>query len=224
LKPRFFAFLTLTAFSALVLGTGRAQVPSAVSDLMLNSNISTLYGPTGLIKVPTAYTVAHEDVEVGMTFGDQFSASGNYGVWKSIEAGLGVLDNGSDDDSYLVNAKIDLMPSNFKGFELGLGVVDLFDDANQTFYGVGSLTLWTPKKKQFFSGVRGHVGYGTGFYDDNIIGGAEVFIGSKMAVVGEYDGIDVNFAARYVYSKAVRLELGWADDAIYFSTSSEFRP
>jgi hypothetical protein len=200
------------------------QLTSAPSDDLLNAHMSTLYGPTGLAKVATASTVDLGSVEVGTSYGKQFSATANYGLLDSLEVGVGVLDRTGDSDAVLANAKVSIVPANMKGFVLGLGILDAFDQADRTVYAVASLDLITPNEARKWSGLRGHLGYGTGLYNDTVIGGAEAFLSQKVSVIGEYDGEDANVAVRYVHDKAVRLELGYQDSRFYFSTSSSFNP
>lgn len=205
-------------------GPVTAQLTSAPSDDLLNAHISTLYGPTGLAKVATAGNVDPGSVEVGTSYGDQFSATANYGLLESLEVGVGVMDRPGDSDAVLANAKVSLVPSNLKGFVLGLGILDAFDQADRTVYAIASLDLITPSETRKWSGLRGHLGYGTGLYNKTIIGGAEAFLSRKVSVIGEYDGEDANVGVRFVHNKAVRLELGYQDSKFYFSTSSEFNP
>lgn len=99
-------------------------------------------------------------------------------------------------------------------------MIDPFDAINETVYGMASVNVRVPTQApEDVVGLRLHLGYGTGFYRDKVIGGGEVFLNNQFSVVGEYNGVGSNFALRYVYDNNLRLQVGTQAKVIYFSTT-----
>lgn len=172
---------------------------------------STLWGSTGLIFVPTAYTIGPKEFNFNMAISKDFSsATANYGLIKDVEVGFAYLARDGQEDRALANAKVHIIPSNFKNFELGIGVMDAVGAIDQTFYVVGSFDVITPDyaAKKGAAGLRLHAGVGTGYFSEKPFGGAELFFDRGFSLVGEWDTKNVNFAARYAHDEHFFLELG----------------
>jgi hypothetical protein len=60
-------------------------------------------------------------------------------------------------------------------------------------------------------GLRAHAGFGTGLFDDNVFGGAELLFSDRLALIGEYDGRDVNFGASFRFGQGVQIKGGLLD-------------
>jgi hypothetical protein len=191
---------------------------------VLRAHSNTLYGPVGLITVPTAYVERHGGLLFGTFLGRDKSASGNYGLTPGIDVGATYLDRRAATDKILGNVKVNIVPQNFKGFELGIGAIDVADDLKRTLYAVVSADWATP---DFLArnaiGLRLHAGVGNGLFRDRIIGGGEVVLNRKLSAIGEYNGTDVNAALQYAHDATFRVQIGVAAKNAYLSTSYDLR-
>ncbi len=200
-------------------------VPGTREGLTANS---TTYGSTGLINVPTAYSLRRGQAVAGASFlRDRSGPYINYGVADDIEVGLSYMDRRNGDGRALANGKITFRPANFRNVEVGVGVIDAFDALNQTVYAVASVDLVPPRVQDDVLGksmaVKVHAGYGSGLYRDKIIGGAELAFNSKFSVVGEWDGVTTNAALRYRASPNVTLQGGIVDNGPYFGITAHWK-
>ncbi|GIV11057.1 MAG: hypothetical protein KatS3mg020_0548 [Fimbriimonadales bacterium] len=144
----------------------------------------------------------------------------NWGILESIEVGVTTVDRNNQNNKVIATGKVTIIPQNFDWLELGFGVIDPFDAINETVYGMASVNVRVPTQApEDVVGLRLHLGYGTGFYRDKVIGGGEVFLNNQFSVIGEYNGVDSNFALRYVYDNTLRLQVGTQAKVIYFSTT-----
>ncbi|GIV06756.1 MAG: hypothetical protein KatS3mg016_2331 [Fimbriimonadales bacterium] len=183
--------------------------------------VNTLFGSTGLITVPTSTTTRFDRFQLGVALGQNVrTVSLNWGVFESVEVGAVVVDLNNLDNKVIATGKVTITPQNFEWLELGFGTIDPFDAIDKTFYGIASVNVRVPAQApEQVVGLRLHLGYGTGIYRDKVIGGGEVFLNNQFSVVGEYNGVDSNFALRYVYDNNLRLQLGIQAKVIYFSTT-----
>lgn len=204
--------LTSIAFSA-------AQVEPRGENPAIRVN--TLFGATGLITVPTSTTTRFDRFQLGVALGHNVrTVSLNWGIFDGVEVGGVVVDCNNQNNKVIATGKVTIIPQNFDWLELGFGTIDPFDAINKTFYGMASVNVRVPSQaEEQVVGVRLHLGYGTGIYRDKVIGGGEVFLNGQFSVVGEYNGVDSNFALRYVYDNNLRLQLGTQAKVIYFSTT-----
>ncbi|GBC92359.1 hypothetical protein HRbin15_00827 [bacterium HR15] len=183
--------------------------------------VNTLFGSTGLITVPTSTTTRVERFQLGTAFGHNVrTVSLNWGVFEGIEIGGTVVDLTNADNKVIGTAKVTIIPQNFDWLELGFGVIDPFDAIDQTVYGVASVNVRVPTEEaQKAVRLRLHLGYGTGFFREKLIGGVEVFLDKRFSIIAEYNGADTNAALRYVHDNSLRLQLGTQAKVIYFSTT-----
>ncbi len=183
--------------------------------------VNTLLGPTGLITVPTSTTTRFERFQLGTSLGREVrTVSLNWGIFDSVEVGGTFVDREGARNKVIATGKVLLIPQNFDWLEVGFGVIDPFDAIESTVYGVASVNVRVPTNApEEVVGLRLHVGYGTGFFRDKIIGGGEVFLDRNFSLVGEYNGVNTNGALRYVYDNNLRIQLGIQDKVIYFSTT-----
>ncbi|MFQ3587387.1 MAG: hypothetical protein SNJ74_12715 [Fimbriimonadaceae bacterium] len=209
-----------------VLGTvllGTASIaPAQDGDLgndILRARVNTVYGPSGLINVPHAYVASKDRIVIGVTLGKDRSASANVGLFDSVEIGGTYYERRDRTDGKILgNAKVNIIPANWRNFEVGIGVIDAADAVNQTVFGVASFEAMTPAAlDNQFAGLRLHGGYGSGLFRDKIIGGGELLFNNRMSLIGEYDGVDGNFAFRYVHNENVRAQIGTRGKTIFFT-------
>ncbi|MCX7992185.1 MAG: hypothetical protein N2651_00815 [Fimbriimonadales bacterium] len=204
-------FLTVAVLSAQV--EPRGENPAI--------RVNTLYGTTGLITVPTSTATRAERFQLGTALGKNIrTVSLNWGIFESVEVGGVVVDRNNQNNKIIATGKVTIIPQNFDWLELGFGTIDPFDAINNTVYGMASVNVRVPSQApEQVVGLRLHLGYGTGIYRDKVIGGGEVFLNNQFSVVGEYNGVDSNFALRYVYDDNLRVQLGTQAKVIYFSTT-----
>lgn len=224
-------FFSIPIFAAFV-ATGSAatttpiQVTEGSKQPLTRSN--SFYGPTGLISIPTAYTVRRNEARVGASFGkNERGPSANYGVLDFIEVGGAFIDRDGLRDKAIANAKVTIVPSNFRYFELGIGVIDVADAIDQTFYFVASADLVTPRLEapdgSLPVGFKVHAGAGTGMFRERLFGGAELMFGNRFSVLAEYDARNFNAALKYAPNDNLSLQLGVRDSALYFGMTSNVR-
>lgn len=212
-------FITTLGAAGLLLTVSFAQLEPRGENPAIRVN--TLYGATGLITVPTSTTTRFDRFQLGIALGQNTrTVSLNWGIFDSIEIGATTVDRNNLNNKVIATGKVTIIPQNFDWLELGFGTIDPFDAINKTFYGVASANVRVPSQApESVVGLRLHLGYGTGFFRDKVIGGGEVFLNNQFSVVGEYNGVDSNFALRYVYDNNLRLQLGTQAKVIYFSTT-----
>lgn len=220
---RTLAFLSILVGASVAMG----QVEEGTRGPLTNAN--SLYGPTGLIKIPTAYTAAQGEVQFAAAFGRNVRVpSVNYGVVKYIEIGGAFVDRESGSNKAIGNAKVTIVPENFKWFEVGVGVIDPADAIEQTIYFVASADFvppnWdVPERGLQTLGLKGHLGAGTGLFQDKVFGGAEVLFSKNLSLIGEWDTEDFNAAVRFAPTDYFRIQLGVQGKDIHMSATTSFR-
>lgn len=187
---------------------------------------NTLWGTTGLIYIPSAYTVGHKDFSFGAALSDDFStASVNYGFLQDIEFGVAYLNRSNNDNKVVGNAKIHIKPANFDQFELGIGVMDIAGAVEQTFYVVGSAVLIVPDiaADKGAIGLQVHGGVGTGYFSEKPFAGAELFFPKGWTLVGEWDSKNVNMGIRYEHNEEFFIQIGSYSKSAFFKMAYTMR-
>lgn len=187
---------------------------------------NSLYGPTGLFTIPTAYTASHRQLAFGANFSDRFSGpSFNYGIVPYIEVGGTYLQRTNAANKAIANAKVNFIPSNFNGLEVGIGVIDAADAIGQSFYFVGSADFtpptWDPTGRVGSPvALKAHAGVGTGVFNERLFAGAELLFPNQFSLVGEYDTNDFNIGLRYVHDDRVRFQVGFVRKKLFFGATT----
>jgi hypothetical protein len=209
---------------AVLAGPLPAAVAQDAANDILRARINTLYGPAGLISVPNAYVATQSRFVLGTFFGRDKSVSANYGIIRNVDIGAAYLDPSSGDDKVLANAKVNVVPGNFKYVQLGLGVIDAFNDLDASVYIMASGEWIRPDflEKTGSLGLRLHLGYGSGVFNDSVLGGAELLFNRKISLIGEYNGHQFNGALRYIHDEALRLQAGVFRSRLFFNASYAF--
>ncbi|MCW5936415.1 MAG: hypothetical protein KIT11_03805 [Fimbriimonadaceae bacterium] len=218
--------LLAQVFTACLVSAGLAQPVPPTGEAALRSRFTTVYGPSGLINVPSAYVTPQGRLMVGVTLGQDRSAVANYGLIPGIEVGGAYYElTGKTEGEVLANGKVNIVPANFRNVEIGVGVIDVADRLDATFYAVASAQIITPPSvEDQFQGVRVHAGYGSGLFREKLIGGAELLLTPRLSVIGEYDGTDGNFALRYLPNDTVRAQIGVRSKRIFFTLATAISP
>ncbi len=211
-------YLTLGAILLLITFASAQVEPRGENPAI---RVNTLFGSTGLITVPTSTTTREDRFQLGVAMGQNIrTVSLNWGLFDSVEVGGVVVDRNNQKNKVIATGKVTIIPQNFDWLELGFGTMDPLDAINKTVYGMASVNVRVPTQApEQVVGLRVHLGYGTGIYRDKVIGGGEVFLNNQFSIVGEYNGVDSNFALRYVYDNNLRIQLGTQAKVIYFSTT-----
>jgi hypothetical protein len=192
---------------AAVAAGARADEP--MQNDILGARVNTVYGPSGLITVPDAYVNAKGRATIGTFFSKDSSVSANQGVFQNIDLGVAFLDRDGQKSKVLANAKLNLVPSNFKGFQIGVGVTDIANSIKSSTYGIVSFQTQLPSGLEGrYVGLRVHAGYGSGIYREKIIGGAELLVDNRTSLIGEWNGTKLNGAARYILAENLRAQAG----------------
>lgn len=178
-------------------------------------SVPSLLGPTGLLFIPTCETVKMGQANASVSIihdADDPAYSFNSGVSNNLEVGFTRLWS----KETIVNAKYNLMAEDAKKIGLSLGVIDVTDQLNSTFYLVAS-------KKLEISDLYGidnfhvNVGVASGDKDgalplDGLFGGVSVTVAKSLTVMLEGDGNSFNYGARANIAKNFDLTAGVVGD------------
>lgn len=189
---------------------------------------TTFYGASGLIRVPTAYTTGLRDFRMGAAFEEgRRSLVGNYGIYRDIEIGGGWIERDGRDGKAIANGKVRIQAANFRNVDIGIGIIDAFDAVDQTVYVVGSVDLVPPPAEDATLGsaigVKAHLGYGSGAFNDHLIGGAELRFSRDFSVIGEWDGDVANFGIRFSRVQNFSVQAGIAGHKLFVGFSGGMR-
>ena len=214
------ACLTLAVAAVSVPAVAQDDDGKAMDDAV-RIRFNTLYGPVGLITVPTAYVAPHQKVLFGTAFGrDVKTVQANWGLTPGVDVGAAYLDRDNASQKVFANAKVNIIPQNFKWFEVGVGVIDAADAINQSFYFVASADWALPEILENHAiGLRLHAGVGTGIFEEKPIGGAEVIFDKRFSLAAEWDAKNVNAVVRYAHDQGFRLQAGIQDKKGYLGAT-----
>jgi len=166
-------------------------------------------GSTGLFRVPDADVAAERSYGVHVHGTNDFTTYGvNFGLTKGLEAGLTIFDPDPGSTRLFGNAKYQFVHETGKSPAIAIGVVDIGDAIDVSGYGIVSKGIGKLEAGGRGLSLRGHVGYGTGLYRDNIIGGVDLGFRENILLLAEYDGNDVNGGARISLGRGVRVDVG----------------
>jgi hypothetical protein len=203
----------------------RIEVRQQMQTRVVSNSVNTLYGPAGLIIVPTARTAREGQLVFGTTFAEGVRGpSANYGITEGISVGGAFLDRDGADDKAIANAHIHIIPANFEWFEVGVGVIDAFDAIDQTFYVTGSAFLDVPTElDDEITGLRVHAGVGTGLFQERLFAGAEFIVNNRWSVIGEWDTENFNAALRYAHDQNFTVQAGFRHTNLFLGASYMMR-
>lgn len=156
----------------------------------------TLYGPTGLIEMPTAESIAYKQVNLGIDYSLTSSREGdegadkenhlyykfNLGSFENWE--LGILGGSFLDEGVFVNMKYFLMSNQEENpLSIAAGIERLGSKTDLSTYLVTS--------KRFQGGLHGHFGF-KAFFQDNLFAaamiGVEYFSDEKISFLADIAG------------------------------------
>lgn len=172
---------------------------------------NTIWGATGLIAVPTAFTQSPRSAAFGVNFSEDLSSGYvNVGFFEGFEAGVALFDRPGNNDHGILNAKFHVPLTNTDRFQLGIGALDLADQDGQSFYIVASSAITVPDEMQNADavGLNLHFGLGSGYFDGHVFGGAEIFFAQGFNILAEWDANDFNAGLRYQFNPQFTGEVG----------------
>ena len=156
----------------------------------------TLYGPTGLIEMPTAESIAYKQVNLGIDYSLTSNSSNtedankenhlfykfNLGSFENWE--LGILGGSFLNEGVFVNLKYFLMSNQEENpLSIAAGVERLGSNTDLSTYLVTS--------KRFSGGLHGHFGF-KAFFQDNLFAaamvGVEYFSEEKISFLADVSG------------------------------------
>jgi hypothetical protein len=152
----------------------------------------TIYGPTGLISIPSAEALQYKEFNVAYDFLTPTTVSGNnventyfykvnIGTYKGWE--LGVRGGTTPSEGVFVHAKYYLMSDNSRyPVSIAIGLENLSSKTNNTIYLVAT--------KKFQYGFSGTFGFKTDLIqqDSSIMGGVEYFATDQFSLIAEITG------------------------------------
>jgi hypothetical protein len=209
------AFAGLFALTLVMAAPAFAQDVETVARPNTEARTPNFLGATGLLYAPTAYTQRQESGALSLQGNsDFFGGSVVAGITDRLEVGVGVLDFDDDlggDTEVLFNAKFNLLKETSQLPAISVGVIDAFDqlDVDPSWYVIASKYFTRADTEQDFA-LKGHVGFGGGIYDEEIIAGVELFWRNDISLLAELVNSDFNVGGRYHY-KGWTATLGWFD-------------
>lgn len=195
----------------------------------------TVFGPTGLIRVPGAYTAAPGS----MAFSGHLSSD-----FQSVNMVVGVIDrlelsaawvhqdqdgffdsscdewsSGGSESETIVSGKYRLWGEESRGYALAAGIFDITNEFNSS--------VFATVEKTFRVGdtcVVGMAGFGEhNSLVDGLFAGAEVFLGRDYRLMMEYDGEDFNAAVHLPVKNKFDFGIGILSDSLYGSATYYLR-
>lgn len=216
-------------------GLGWAQGWDALdiwnADDAANAPVTSWFGTSGLIVVPTAETLAPEGLQAHLNVietqnGDWATIWGaNVSLYEGLEGGVTGLDDtwtGADDE-VLFQAKWRIPVQDYFGLPaaapmIAVGGRDLADQINRTWYVV--LTKEVPLDATRQHMIRLTLGFGDAELPDSpldgLFGGVDVPLFDYGRLQLEHDGENFNAALRYWWSEWAITEAALIDDNLAF--------
>jgi hypothetical protein len=185
-----------------------------LSGSSLASATTSVWGPSGLIEVPTAEVLdpgsfsvgANVKTDGGTIFRTPISIGASYGIE------LGVTPTNAGTNTYvLVNGKLQLLKEKGEIPAIAVGITDIIDQYRQSFYVVTTKTFGEEKDLKF------HIGLGTGLYEGPFMG-LELNVPKLGEVIFEYNR-HFNGGLRITYIKPAKIDIGFIGNAFVISGS-----
>ncbi len=164
--------------------------------LSLNAYASTsIYGPTGLIAIPTAEALKYKEVTVGYDYVlganpalDDWIYKLNIGTFQNWE--IGIVGGRQPSEGVFVNAKYHLMSDTTRfPMMIAIGVENLASATRTDLYMVAS--------KRFKGGFGAHLGFKANFnrtsVSPSVMAGFEYLFSNQLSVLADINGQDTSY-------------------------------
>jgi hypothetical protein len=183
----------------------------------------SLFGPTGLLVIPTADTLApvswNTHARIVDTGGDAMMIfGGNYGITRQLEVGLSGVDFKPLGMKALLNAKYALLMESRVTPGVALGGLDI---ASQMGSSPGVYLVASKSLSSLLGGpltkynIRGHLGYGANnVFNDDLFGGLDMQVTPKVQAMVEWLHGGTYFGGRFGVGLGLQAELGSYDGHI----------
>lgn len=181
-----------------------------------------IFGTTGLITIPDAQTLEVREANAHVHAGGDYTSYGaGLGFFRNLETGVTFIKGDTKNSlnvnknlKTLINAKYRLVGEKGWRPAFAAGVTDLFSDARpgSSFYIVASKAFLKPTPVKAGWSFTGHLGWGSGFYQETFFAGAEAGLGYPfntltfgvpVSLMADVSGYQVSGGAR------ARLPLGF---------------
>lgn len=152
---------------------------------------STIYGPSGLIEVPTAEALMYKEFNLSVDYlipdkqgiDEQYFYKVNIGTFKGWE--LGIVGGSVPSEGVYVNVKYYLMSDNTRfPLSIAIGGERLSSRLNTKAYLVAS--------KKFEGGLNFHFGFRADFTEEDVdaslMSGVEYFLNNQFSLIGDLTG------------------------------------
>ena len=201
---KFFGFFAFIAILTLTVPCEAKILPSAIS---------------GVINVPSAhvrtlgnFSFVAQQTEDGTVLGT------NIVVLPSLEVAYSRFSPKHDDDFNMLSAKYQLISESVLTPALAIGVEDMGDEVDRAGYVVAT--------KEGPWGFRGHIGIGTGRFQNGFIAMEKQFkVNSdvlNLSLALEYDGHHFNYGVALPVGKLVQAEVGMRSNDLYAGINCTF--
>jgi len=183
----------------------------------------SLFGPTGLLIIPTADTLAQQSWNAhahAVDTGPTLTTFGlNYGVAKQFEVGVTGFHVSGIGTKALFNVKYAFLMETAKVTGLAVGGFDLASQipgSDPGVYVVASKSLSSLLGGQLSKyNLRGHLGYGANnIFNDDVFGGLDLQVTPKIQAMVEWLNGNFYFGGRVGVGAGLRAELGSYDGEI----------
>jgi hypothetical protein len=193
----------------------------------------TIYGPSGLITIPTAESVSFKEMNLGV---DLMSTNGdgddswlykmNLGTFQNWE--LGFVGGKVPTEGVFINAKYYLMSNNERfPVSIAIGLERLTSETDTGVYMVAS--------KKFQGGLNGHIGFraifGPDELDPSIMGGVEYIVSNQISLLADFSGerkvYTVNAGLNYYINPEFIVRFAVLDfmnskESVYYSVGTSY--
>jgi hypothetical protein len=206
----------------------KKSVFAAITFLLLAAPVyaaPSINGSTGLINTPSADVLREGQFSLGY-YHLQHGGAGTFtmnltGKLELGAAGFRYDKEANQQDQTYINAKYGLLPETILTPGVAVGIEDMANLDNRTYYAAASKTL------PF--GFRIHAGVGNGRYDggfavlEKTINPVSILTGNNIfpttTLIAEWDGHNMNYGARMAVVPGLKLDLGRRDHQTYFGAS-----
>jgi hypothetical protein len=178
----------------------------------------SFFGPTGLLAIPTADTLAEQSWNVHVHATDPLTTfGGSYGITKALEVGVSGVTPKHGDTKALFHAKYALLQESGKAPGLAVGGADLSSEFGDdpAVYLVASKSLSSLLGSQMAKyNLRGHIGYNftrNSIFARRVLGGVDLQLQQNVQVMVEWLAGNLFFGGRVGFGKGIRAELGSYD-------------
>lgn len=178
----------------------------------------TVNGSTGLINTPSSDVLREGQFSLGYyNLHEGKAGSFGIGIAPKLELSVAAFDYDRRSNETYLNAKFGVLPESVMTPGLAIGIEDMADETDRSFYAVAS--------KGLPLGFRIHAGVGNGRYDgffagiEKVLNPVSVVTGNSVfpttSLIAEYDGHDMNFGARLTLVSGLKVDAGWRHDKTY---------